>query len=237
MKGRSWDPRASGWPSRALAGQPGKERSDGLSRTGHAPSVLAACLAAAAVTAVVMAQVSAAEPAKSARAEAGAASKWCGGVHLRFFTGGNPGRLVRDHRLNGAKQAQADLGARVDYVFSGWNVERMVSQLREAIAAKPDGIAMMGHPGDTAIMPLAKQANAKGIFMEYQNVDVPRCGLHSAAATSARTSPRKGRRSARRRSGSSASRPVTEAIVFGAWGQPGRYFREWERSRPCRRRA
>ena len=36
-----------------------------------------------------------------------------------------------------------------------------------------DGIAMMGHPGDEAIMPLAKQASEAGILMTYQNVDVP----------------------------------------------------------------
>jgi simple sugar transport system substrate-binding protein len=49
----------------------------------------------------------------------------------------------------------------------------MVQQLREAVAAHPDGIAMMGHPSDNAIMPLAEQAAKAGIKMEYQNVDVP----------------------------------------------------------------
>ena len=32
---------------------------------------------------------------------------------------------------------------------------------------------MMGHPGDDAIMPLAKMASEAGILMMYQNVDVP----------------------------------------------------------------
>ena len=48
-----------------------------------------------------------------------------------------------------------------------------MQQLREAVAAKPDGIAMMGHPGDAAIMPLAEQASKAGIKMMYQNVPVP----------------------------------------------------------------
>jgi simple sugar transport system substrate-binding protein len=60
----------------------------------------------------------------------------------------------------------------VSFVFSGWQGERMVQQLREAIAAGPDGIAMMGHPGNAAILPLAEEAAAAGILMEYQNVDV-----------------------------------------------------------------
>ena len=48
-----------------------------------------------------------------------------------------------------------------------------MQQLREAVAAKPDGIAMMGHPGDASIMPLAEQASKDGIKMMYQNVPVP----------------------------------------------------------------
>ena len=50
----------------------------------------------------------------------------------------------------------------------------MVQQLREAVAVKPNGIAMMGHPGDAAIMPLAEQAHKDGIKMMYQNVPVPK---------------------------------------------------------------
>ncbi len=49
----------------------------------------------------------------------------------------------------------------------------MTQQLREAVAAHPDGIAMMGHPGEAAILPLAEQAAKAGIKMMYQNVPVP----------------------------------------------------------------
>ena len=49
----------------------------------------------------------------------------------------------------------------------------MTQQLREAVAAHPDGIAMMGHPGAAAIMPLAEEAAKAGIKMVYQNVPVP----------------------------------------------------------------
>ena len=100
--------------------------------------------------------------------------KFCKDVHLRFFTGGAEGDAFGSIVYNGAKQAQADTGAQVDFVFSGWNSEKMVQQLREAVAAKPQGIAMMGHPGDDAIMPLAKQASEAGIKMMYQNVPVPK---------------------------------------------------------------
>ena len=99
--------------------------------------------------------------------------KWCSKVHLRFFVGGAEGDAFGTIVYNGAKQAAADTGAQVDYVFSGWNGEKMTQQLREAIAAHPDGIAMMGHPGEPAIVPLAEQADKAGIKMIYQNVPVP----------------------------------------------------------------
>ena len=99
--------------------------------------------------------------------------KWCGDVNIRFFAGGAEGDAFASIVYNGARQAAKDLGAQVDYVFSGWKAENMIQQLREAVAAHPNGIAMMGHPGDAAIMPLAEQAAAAGIKMMYQNVPLP----------------------------------------------------------------
>jgi simple sugar transport system substrate-binding protein len=98
---------------------------------------------------------------------------WCKDVKLRFFAGGAEGDAFASIVYNGAVQAAKDTGADVDYVFSGWKAETMVQQLREAIAAAPAGIAMMGHPGEAAIMPLAGDAAKAGIKMMYQNVPVP----------------------------------------------------------------
>lgn len=111
--------------------------------------------------------------ALAAPAQAQLRDKWCSKVSIRFFVGGAEGDAFGTIVYNGARQAAADTGARVDYLFSGWDRERMIQQLREAVAAKPDGIAMMGHPGASAIMPLAQQAAAAKIAMMYQNVDVP----------------------------------------------------------------
>jgi simple sugar transport system substrate-binding protein len=99
--------------------------------------------------------------------------KWCAKAHIRFFVGGAEGDAFGTIVYNGARQAAADTGAQVDYVFSGWVNEKMVQQLREAVAARPDGIAMMGHPGEAAIVPLAQEAAKNGIKMIYQNVPVP----------------------------------------------------------------
>lgn len=111
--------------------------------------------------------------ANTAQAEA-LRDNWCKDVKLRFFSGGAEGDAFGTIVYNGAKQAQNDTGAQVDFVFSGWNSEKMVQQLREAVASKPNGIAMMGHPGDDAIFPLAEQAAKDGIKMMYQNVPVPK---------------------------------------------------------------
>lgn len=99
--------------------------------------------------------------------------KWCKDVKIRFFVGGAEGDAFGTIVYNGARQAAADTGADVEYVFSGWQIEKMVQQLREAVASAPKGIAMMGHPGPAAIAPLAEEAAKAGIKMEYQNVDVP----------------------------------------------------------------
>lgn len=98
--------------------------------------------------------------------------KLCAGVTIRFFAGGSEGDSFASVVYRGALEAERDLGATVQYVFSGWNSETMIQQLRDAIAQGPDGIAMMGHPGNAAIMPLAEEAAENGIIMMYQNVDV-----------------------------------------------------------------
>ncbi len=92
-------------------------------------------------------------------------------VKIRFFCGGDEGDLFATVVYNGAKLAEKLMGCKVDYVFSGWQAEKMTQQLREAIAARPDAIAMMGHPGDDALMPLVKQAQDQGIIVTIVNVD------------------------------------------------------------------
>src|SRR3982751_4562206 len=87
-----------------------------------------------------------------------ATSQWCKGVNIVFFPGGSPGGSFETVVYNGAVQATADLGATTQYVWSDWAPDKMVTQLQAAIATKPDGIAVMGHPGDEAYKPLVDQA-------------------------------------------------------------------------------
>lgn len=99
--------------------------------------------------------------------------KWCAGQNIIVFSGGPSGGTFNSIIDKGAMQAAEDTGANVQLIYSDWNFEQMVTQLRDMIGQKPAGIAMMGHPGDAALMPLAAEADAAGIKMMYMNVDVP----------------------------------------------------------------
>jgi simple sugar transport system substrate-binding protein len=94
-------------------------------------------------------------------------------ITLYFFVGGDEGDSFGTIVYNGARAAERDLGVNVNYVFSGWDSGRMVSQLRETIAANPDGISMQGHPGDEGLMTLVKEAKEKGIAITIANVPTP----------------------------------------------------------------
>lgn len=94
---------------------------------------------------------------------------------IYFFCGGPPGCPFATIVYNGAKAAAEILGDRVDvrYIWSDWNPEKMVSQFQEAVAARPHGICIMGHPGDEALAPFVAEARAKGIIVTSMNTTLP----------------------------------------------------------------
>lgn len=123
--------------------------------------VLAAGCTPAAAPAPTSGEAPAAQPPSGA--------KWCSDVKIVFFPGGPAGGVFANNVYNGAKQAEADLGPSVQYVFSDWDPEKMIAQFKEAAATKPDGIAVMGHPGDDAFDTLIDDAFAAGIIVTSQN--------------------------------------------------------------------
>jgi simple sugar transport system substrate-binding protein len=110
----------------------------------------------------------------TAPAAPAAGAKWCSNVRIVFFPGGPQGGVFAVNVYNGAKQAEADLGPKVDYVWSDWDPQKMIQQFRESAATKPDGIAVMGHPGDEAFDPLIVDAESKGIIVTSQNTELPK---------------------------------------------------------------
>jgi simple sugar transport system substrate-binding protein len=103
-------------------------------------------------------------------APAAAAGKWCSNVRIVFFPGGPQGGVFAVNVYNGAVQAQNTLGPKVDYVWSDWDPAKMIDQFRTSAATKPDGIAVMGHPGDDAFGTLIDDAEKQGIIVTSQNV-------------------------------------------------------------------
>jgi simple sugar transport system substrate-binding protein len=139
--------------------------------------IIAMLVALSACTTPTASPQGAATPA----APSAAAGKWCSNVRIVFFPGGPAGGVFAVNVYNGAKQAEADLGPKVDYVWSDWDPQKMIQQFREAAATKPDGIAVMGHPGDEAFDPLIDDAESKGIIVTSQNTELPNMQAKYAA--------------------------------------------------------
>jgi simple sugar transport system substrate-binding protein len=83
---------------------------------------------------------------------------------------GDPSTLAR---TNGAKAFAAAYNIKLIEQYSGWDSQKMIEQFKEAIAAKPDGIVIMGHPGEDAMGPLVDQAEELGIIVTSGNNPLP----------------------------------------------------------------
>ncbi len=87
--------------------------------------------------------------------------------------GGTPGDASTLARTNGAKAAAADFGIKLIEQYSGWDPQKMIAQFKEAVAAKPDGIEIMGHPGEDAFAALVDDAIKQGIIVTSGNNPLP----------------------------------------------------------------
>ena len=91
------------------------------------------------------------------------------GLVMYMQMGGNPGDGATLARQTGAKEAAEALGVELKAQFSAWAPETMINQFKEAMAAKPSCIEIMGHPGSTAFHDLVKQAVDQGIVVTSGN--------------------------------------------------------------------
>lgn len=105
-------------------------------------------------------------------ANAAATSQWCKGVKIAAFPGGPQGGVFANNVYNGFKQAEKDLGPTVKYYFSDWDPAKMMTQWKEAIATKPNGIAIYGFGGPEASKPLADESFKKGIIVTTLNTSL-----------------------------------------------------------------
>ncbi len=156
---------------------------------------------------------------------ASAADFSCAGKRFVFFPGGSEGDSFASIVYNGARLASQQTGCQVDYVWSDWDPQKMVQQFSEAIARKPTGISIMGHPGDAALDSLIDQARKAGIVVTTSNVDLPKAEaayktqgfgyvgvqLHTSGQTLGEAAIK-----------ACGLKPGDMTLVWGLLGQPGR---------------
>ncbi len=91
------------------------------------------------------------------------------GLVMYMQMGGNPGDGATLARQTGAAEAAASLGVQLNEQFSAWAPETMINQFKEAVAAQPACIEIMGHPGSAAFHDIVKQAVDQGIVVTVGN--------------------------------------------------------------------
>lgn len=91
------------------------------------------------------------------------------GITMYFQMGGNPGDGSTLPRTNGAKAAAAAFGVKLVEQYSGWQPEKMLNQFKEALAASPSCIEIMGHPGNDAFAALVADAEKRSIVVTSGN--------------------------------------------------------------------
>lgn len=95
------------------------------------------------------------------------------GMSIWFDTGGPVGGTYNTIVQNGALQAATDLGCELELLYSDWSPQKMVENFKRAIASNPDGIVVMGHPGDDAYDPFVEEAMDKGILVTSCDTELP----------------------------------------------------------------
>lgn len=107
-------------------------------------------------------------------ASSATASKRSGeGMTIVFDTGGPVGGPYNTIVQNGARQACEDLGCSIKFMYSDWSPRKMIENFSKALATRPDGMVIMGHPGDEAYGPLVKEARDNGILVTSTDTELP----------------------------------------------------------------
>lgn len=103
-----------------------------------------------------------------------AAASADGKLKIWFDAGGSPGEAYSMVLQNGAAAAAKDLNVDIAFVYSDWSPEKMLINFRQGLAGQPDGMVVIGAPGDDAYEPLIDEAFAKGILVSCVDTPLPR---------------------------------------------------------------
>jgi simple sugar transport system substrate-binding protein len=99
------------------------------------------------------------------------------GITVYFQMGGNPGDTATLARELGARDAARVLKVNLIEQHAGWDPQKMLVQANEAVAAQPDAMVVMGHPGTNAMKPILEKAKEAGIVVIVNNNELPGTGL------------------------------------------------------------
>ena len=91
------------------------------------------------------------------------------GMVIYMQMGGNPGDGATLARTTGARDAAKAYGVKLIEQYSAWAPEVMLNHFREAAAASPTCIGIMGHPGSDAFADLVDEARGQGIVITSGN--------------------------------------------------------------------
>ena len=91
-----------------------------------------------------------------------------------FDAGGSPGESYAKVLQNGAAAAAKDLGIEIKFVYSDWNPEKMITNFRQGLSTKPDGMVIIGAPGDEAYEPLVGKAIDSGVAVMCVDTPLPK---------------------------------------------------------------
>lgn len=106
------------------------------------------------------------------------------GLTMYFQMGGNPGDTATLARELGAREAARVLHVNLIEQHSGWDPTKMLTQANEALAASPDAIAVMGHPGVDAMKSFLEKAKEQGIVVVATDTNLPGTGINYFGADS-----------------------------------------------------
>lgn len=97
-----------------------------------------------------------------------------GKLKIWFDAGGSPGESYSMVLQNGAAAAAKDMDVDISFVYSDWNPEKMLTNFRQGLAMRPDGMVVIGAPGDDAYEPLIDEAFAQGVIVACVDTPLPR---------------------------------------------------------------
>ena len=95
-------------------------------------------------------------------------------LKIWFDAGGSPGESYSMVLQNGAAAAAKAMNVDISFVYSDWSPEKMMTNFRQGLASKPDGMVVIGAPGDEAYEPLIDEAFTQGVIVACVDTPLPK---------------------------------------------------------------